>query len=293
MYKKSVISTLLAILLFTIGYSQNKKNINLNVFNCLDNTNVSLYSYSNLENNGLIFKTLLKNQKCSFQIPEKFTDGIYNLRINFPNTNSKLNNVMSFDIIIDQSENDITIDYYYDKKDFPNFKYSEINKNWYSYLMQQDKILKELKMISNNSFVSNNKLPNENIYTIKDKLSKLKLNFLSQNFNFWSANSVKYSRFEFSSSEEMFTEDNFWNDVDTSNSKLINSPIYQNIIQKHTFIFSLKDKSILNYKLNFDILIKRFSENDLIKHWVIDYLKQGVYQLGNKELKDYFLTTYK
>lgn len=272
---------------FLIGslYSQNKSTINIQVLGCKENISVSLLSYNEI-GKDIEFTTLLKNQKCSFSIPKYFNDGIYSVVVNFPASKNNTPNVYSFYVVIDSSESEIDVDYNFKSGNFPVFKKSMINQNWYSYLLEERKnfsILKNLE--SQKSGVSK-------MDEIKYKIKNSKELFLKQNFNFWSSKMVQYNDYDFLSTSVFLNENDFWSRIETNIPVLLNTPIYQNVIQKYVVLFNRNTTSVTDYKFIYESIIKRFSEEESIKSWVIKYIKYGISQTKNKELMDYFLDKY-
>lgn len=276
---KSYIIKFLLLLTLSKCYSQNDRIINLDILNCKDSTMVSIISFNVIEND-CIFSEKVINNKCSFKFPISFNDGVYEIRINYPYLNYETTNVSSFYIVVDHSESEISIVYDFKSKDLPFFTDSKINQNWYSYLTEEKKLHIILK----------NTLKNDNykIVEIKNQIQRIKDFFLSQNYNFWTSSMVKYSSFDFYSDDNFSNENEFWDTIETNNPSLINSPIYQNIIQKYSILFNRDKSNATSYVFVYENIIKRFSKNLTVKAWVIKYIKYGVNQTKNKELIDYF-----
>lgn len=283
---KSIIFSVLFFLYFGLLHSQNKSILNLHVLNCQDTILVSLFSFNDIQKD-LIYTSKLVNEKCSFFIPNSINDGVYSVTINFPTNNNNLSNVHSFYVILDSSEKEISVEYDFEKRNMPIFFKSKINQNWYSYLLEESKNNSLLENLNSIKDMSSSNVDFK-IDKIKTEINKNRELFLKQNFNFWSSNMVRYNDFDFCSTYSFLNEEDFWSKIKTDIPALLNTPVYQNVVQKYVVLFGHGTSNTTELKRLFETIIKRFSENEMVKSWIVKYVKYGISQIGDEQLLDYF-----
>lgn len=270
-------------------------NIEAETVNCIENTPVVLLQYGCGE--IIIANTIIKSNAFNFDNLENLNDGVYSIIINYPSsTFNPRQSVYKFDIIIDKTEKEIDLKFDPEIGNFPLIKKSNINSNYYSYIESENNKINDIEKIEMVLQLQKMKTTNlrtyfnDTIIKIKDELNKSKKEYLERNFNKWSSSLVQ-------NNPSLLVINNtpkskYWSLFQTNNPDLINTPIFQQIIQKY-IIHYYKNPSEEVYKEAFNLIIKQFSENQITKEWVIKYVITGLNHIGNKDLEDYFSERYK
>ena len=86
----------------------------------------------------------------------------------------------------------------------------------------------------------------------------------------------------------------FWEGIDTSNPKLINTPLYGELIDLYFDMYFINSKEKYTsaqkeylVKKEIDVLIEKFSKNLVSKAFIRNYLKAYFKRLKNQNLIDY------
>ncbi|WP_395066028.1 hypothetical protein [Flavobacterium sp.] len=243
----------------------------------------------------VVGRTSVKSGKCVFNNLEKIEDGVYQIVINsWPNASSK-KPAYSFDVIIDSAED--TFEFSFDPKrsNIPTIISSKINIDWYQY-MQKERfkiaVLNQIEISINPNNPSQN-ISKMNLKEINEKevqeLKNLKSDYIKKNYNKWSTSMVQNATnliwlFDFS-------KEKFWKGFQTDVPSLLNTPIYQNIVQAYIIKY-YGDANEEEYKQGFEEVIKQFSKNSATNEWVVKYVITGLNQIGNNNLESYFSKRY-
>lgn len=292
---KEITGLFLILFLKTCCYANANISIKGRLEGGIENASVVLIQYNLTELQ--IAKTLVKSKVFIFNDLKNLNDGVYSIIINYPDSSFKSKqSVYRFDIIIDESESLIEIEFNPTLDRFPNIQKSQINSNYYKYLQLETEKINEIKQ--NQLFVGIQKedLLNSNVDVnnisekIKQEVNENKIKYIENNFNKWSTALVKNSTSLLEINN--ISKNKYWSLFQTNNSSLINTPIFQDIAQCYIIqYYSKADEE--GYKEAFNEIIKQFSENKVTKVWVVKYVIIGLKHIGNKDLEDYFSKKYK
>jgi hypothetical protein len=196
-----------------------------------------------------------------------------------------------FDVIIDSTEKEISLKYCLDGvNSFPEFLISEINRNWFDYIklkqIKQDEFNRIENFISNKDlfFVSEKyKSKAEFLKILKNEISLLKNEFLDSNKNYWSSVMVIYMD-KLNNIDSKTDESVFWDYFFSSDKRLLNTPIYEEILKKylHVYYFDYNKyyKNEIKTKFSKDEVIERIinriSNDKSIKRWVKKFLNENI-----------------
>ena len=254
----------------------------------------------------IIALPIQKDGTFKIAAPKELEPGIYR----FQYSQSDLSGYL--DIIMDGKENEIEVVLDLDGEALqPIFKTSIENKNWYAYKNEVKLIMKKIQLIS--QFI--NEYPNKEdaIYAqatqayeneIKSYYANRNL-FLANNKATWAAEMVANTPIIFTNPkddvriQDFNKKEAYWNGINTSNPKLINTPLYTehilNYLQYYmnpAMEFSEKEKEE-GFIKSLDIIIQKFSGSDATKKFAIQYLQLGFKEMGNEKVLQYIDEKYK
>ncbi|MGV9003274.1 hypothetical protein [Flavobacterium sp.] len=287
------------VFLFSMSVTgQNNKTIHAD-FSGLQNELTMTLEDCLIKPNTIVSKKIVSN-KVILEIPYQINDGVYKLLLKTSANNNETTMIKSFYLIIDKSENKIAFSYNFDKKKdtYPVFSISEINKNWYEFIRTNNFKLTTINPASTkllttslgNNFDNKNVALNECIEIINDQQQ-----FIKANFNKWSTAMVKAYSVTF---KPNINKENYWSFFETNNPQLINAPIFQDAVQNYFILYynpisNQNDSLKKNLKEGFENVINAFSKNYDTKSWAVSYTIEGLRQINDKELVDYFLNKNK
>ncbi|HCQ13880.1 hypothetical protein [Flavobacterium sp.] len=248
----------------------------------------------NFEESTLISGEVL-NEKVVFNLKDEVKEGVYVVRINYISGKLNLRHVYQFYIIIDKTENKLSFEFDPAKSSYPNILISNINNNWYNFLKLEDFRVKVINEVKNSIEFKNSNLPSatqrlKEILDIETKeLIEIRSKYLKDNYNKWSTAMVrnKYNSLYHKNS----TKENYWDQFETQNLQLINTPIYQELIMSY-LLLHFKNVDENGYKVAFEKIIEVFSINLDMKNWVVKYLFAGLSTIKNENLLSYFDNKY-
>uniref|UniRef100_UPI0037BF785A hypothetical protein n=1 Tax=Flavobacterium sp. TaxID=239 RepID=UPI0037BF785A len=233
----------LIFLLFTNLLFPNK-NISISVFltNAGQATSFQLVSFENLSKP--VFDTIVTNSELHFDLSDTINSGVYRVYFSYLSTIKMKPCVEYFDVIIDSTEKEISLKYCLDGvNSFPEFLISEINRNWFDYIklkqIKQDEFNRIENFISNKDlfFVSEKyKSKAEFLKILKNEISLLKNVFLDSNKNYWSSVMVIYMD-KLNNIDSKTDESVFWDYFFSSDKRLLNTPIYEEILKKYLHVY--------------------------------------------------------
>lgn len=281
-----VIFVLLMMIVNTYALPKSKYCIEGLTSGLSEKTSVELIQYDFEEKH--LSKTNVEAGKFFFLDLDMVAEGVYKVVLN----DNKVGKVYQFNLIIDKTENKIQFYFNPNKSDFPVIIQSEINKNWYGYLFKEKNRINDILKVK--ASLEKEKNFSSNIDEILrfdlEELKQFRLRFIEDDFNKWSTALVKNSTnsilFENYISKEMF-----WQHFQKSLPYLINTPIYQDIIQCYLIrYYPNANEDSLKYA--YQEVITNFSENTIVNVWIIKYIIKGLDQFGNKNLTEYFSVKY-
>lgn len=293
---------LISVLLFPksgIAIAQDSIRVHVNLLR--DKTHLAgwLEQFGAEKSKVLEFK--IQEGRVAFALPVSIVPGIYRLHLDL------INKKPFVDIIIDGKESNITCDIKtYGFEVYPVFHESVENKNWYSYLDKSKMKIERLAILFNylSMFHLNGYKTDRSITRIYQKERKryydLFEGFVEANKNKWCGLLVKNRPSYFSDLDKKpiardFIRKNFyWEDIDTNNSDLIHTPLYEELINAYLIkyyvnpieTYSAEEKEY-NLKKAIDILLDKFSNNDSTKKFIQSYLKEYFEGLKMQDFVNY------
>jgi hypothetical protein len=290
---KKIKTLILVVFLNTFAYAN--FSIKAKIIKCIENTPVTLLQYNYGESE--ITKTVVKSETFSFENLDNLTNGVYSIIINYQShTFNNKQTIYKFDIIIDKSEKVIEIEFNPSQEELPKIIKSKINNNYYKYLnSEHNKIngIEKLQLISQSNIkplLNSTKDFNDILEKKIKEINESKKKYIKKNFNKWSTALVKNSTNMLKINN--ISKNKYWCLFQTNNPDLINTPVFQQIIQYYTIeYYNNADEE--GYKEAFHKIIQQFSENKMVKKWAIKYMITGLSQIGNKNLEAYFSEIYK
>lgn len=248
----------------------------------------------NYEESTLISGEVL-NEKVVFNLKNEVKEGVYVFRINYISGKLNLRHVYQFYIIIDKTENKLSFEFDPAKSSYPNILNSDINMNWYNFLKLEDFRIKVINEVKNSIEFKNSNLSTsterlKEILNIETKeLIDIRSKYLKENYNKWSTAMVrnKFNSLYHGNS----TKESYWDQFETQNVQLINTPIYQELIMSY-LLLHFKNVDENGYKAAFEKVIEVFSFNLDMKKWVVKYLVAGLSSIKNENLLSFFNSKY-
>lgn len=239
----------------------------------------------------------IKDDKFSFSLPSSTVPGVY--RLHFDSLSEK----PYVDIIIDGIEKSIVFDIsIYGFNVFPIFHNSDENQNWYGYLEKSKKMIERLDVLFNylSAFHLEKYSTDRAVTRVYQKERKQYYNlfdeFVKTNEKRWCGLLVKNRPYYYSDlynepKERDFIRLNFyWEGIDTNNLKLINTPLYEELVdlylEKYLNPIESYNNAHKEYKLKkgLEVLIEKFSKEVELKQFIQDHLKEFFKRLGRQEL---------
>jgi thiol-disulfide isomerase/thioredoxin len=247
----------------------------------------------------------IQNGKFSVSAPMDIEPGIY--RFQYSQTANDY-----VDLIINGKEKEIefSIDLLSIENKSPQFTKSKENKMWYGYLAQSQKQLQKIELL--NQFLG--AYP-----SVKDKivvqgsqaLSIEKVNyvkqknlFLKQNATTWAALIVKNKPYYFTNAKDDWRIQNlekqthYWDQINTTNPKLINTPLYVELILEYLKYYMNPEMNFSEAEMNegfkksVDTIMAKFSGNKETEKFALKYLQLGFKEIDKSEVLQYIDQKY-
>lgn len=246
-----------------------------------------------------ILKFEIKNGLFTFLLPSNIEPGVYRLHL----SESKV--IFFIDLIVDGKEKNIIFDInLYVFESIAVFKESIQNFKWHNYLNSTIKRIKRLDALFNYLSTFHDKSIDRLVVKTynkeRDKYYDSFNKFINNNKNNWCGLMVRNRPYYFSNLRkkpilrDFIRKNHFWDDVDSNNPSLINSPLYGDLIDIYldkyyihpieTYTDTQKD---YNFKKAIDILIEKFSNNLLTKKFIFEYLLNYFNNLDMNEMVEY------
>lgn len=259
----------------------------------------TVFQYGIEKKNILEFE--IKDNAFSFSLPPSTVPGVYQLQ--FDSAQEKKH----VDIIVNGTEKSIVFDVnIYGTYVEPVFAVSIENINWYSYLQKSKKSIERLNGLFGylSNFHTKSNRVDRSVMQIyqneRDKYYKLFNDFVKINSNSWCGLMVLNKPYYFSNlrkppvARDFIRKNYYWEGIDTNNSKLINTPIYKELIDLYfdkyylnpieTYTSTQKE---YNLKKGIDIVIEKFSYSSYSREFVTSYLKDFFKRLEMHDMISY------
>lgn len=196
------------------------------------------------------------------------------------------------DIIINNSEKVIYFEMDIETpNELPNFISSEENKKWYAYQKESRLQLKKIEQLQDKAIIEK-----ESTVFYKKQNS-----FLESNKGTWAGEMVKNIPYRFDEKElknEEYREAHFWDGIDTSNPKLLSSPLYNDHIFNYVKYY-MDPKNGFSEEQRTDhfihgtkIIMEKFGRNEETKKFALQYLSLGFKQIGEEKALQYLDENY-
>ncbi|MCF2218774.1 AhpC/TSA family protein [Chryseobacterium sp. PS-8] len=249
----------------------------------------------------------IKDGKFSITAPANLESGVYR----FQYSQSSLTDYI--DLIIDGKEKNITfeLDVLQPKESrIPVFTASELNKKWYSYQKESNLQLQKIELL--NGVLAQYPNPKDKIVTQIEKAAAKEIKDFNKNFkqfcqenqNNWAGAMVQNKPYYFTSPKEDYRLQNFerrahyWDNVNTNDPKLINSPLYTDRILQYIQYYMNpemqygEEEMNEGFKNSVDTIMQKFGTNEETKKFAIKYLQLGFKEIGNESVLQYIDEKY-
>jgi hypothetical protein len=239
--------------------------------------------------NPIVLQCKVKEKQIVFALPYSITPGVY--RLHLDRTNQK----PYVDLIIDGIESKIVFEIQlYGVDAMPVFQESIENTKWYDYIKKATQYVDRLNGLFNYLSVFHDQSIDRVVQQIynrhRDKYYSLFSKFCTKNNTSWACLLVKNRPYYFSDlrnkpvERDFIRRNFFWEDIDTNNFKLINTPLYNELIKQYFETYFINSKESYTsvqkeYLINKekDFLLEKFSNNlatkVFIKNYINDYFK--------------------
>ncbi len=247
----------------------------------------------------------IQEGKFSLSAPMDIEPGIY--RFQYSQTSNDY-----VDLIINGKEKEIefSIDLLSIENKSPQFTKSKENKIWYGYLAQSQKQLQKIELLS--QFLG--AYP-----SVKDKIVvqgsqalavekvnyvKQKNLFLNQNTTTWAALIIKNKPYYFTNTKDDWRIQNlekqthYWDKINTTNPKLINTPLYTELILEYLKYYMNPEMNFSETEMNegfkkcVDTIMAKFSGNKDTEKFALKYLQLGFKEIDKSEVLQYIDQKY-
>jgi len=294
------------ILIFNFSFA-NKKNDSIIISGVLErNTKFAVVTFNRFSiGEQTISKASIKDNKFRFALSTDIPKGIYRLRFSQTEIDKYL------DIIIDD-ESEINFRLDITREPFePMFSKSNQNRDWAEYNKNVSYLITPLFILAD--FLNVYKLDKENVYkeaesTYSQKrkaIEKLRETFVKLHRNNYIGNYITNNPFWFSNPKEdiilqkFYQRNHIWDNVDTANPALLNSPLYSekifNFIKYYLDpeLHFPKEQSTEGFKKSVDEIMKLFGENPQTGNFAMEYLYAGFKQMDQEEILRYIDQNYR
>jgi thiol-disulfide isomerase/thioredoxin len=216
------------------------------------------------------------------------------------------------DLIINGKEKEIefSIDLLSIENKSPQFTKSIENKIWYDYLAQSQKQLQKIELL--NQFLGSYPSVTDKIVVQgsqalaveKENYVKQKNLFLNQNADSWAALLEKNRPYYFTNAKEDWRIQNFekqqhfWDQITTTNPRLINTPLYTELILDYLTYYMNPEMKFSEEEMNegfiksVDTIMAKFSGNKETEKFALKYLQLGFKEIDKSEVLQYIDQKY-
>lgn len=174
------------------------------------------------------------------------------------------------------------------------FKNSKTNSNWYDFIKTEQELFSEITKLNAHISDSDHLTESDRNEALHlqsqsiQKLNAIRTKFLLTAENEWTTGMVKNKPYHFEDLRKMpmlrrlEKKEHYWDNIATDYPGWINSPLFQYHIQRYLAICLInnerEEQQIKIYKRASDLIINKFSKNEITKKWASDYLKSIFHQ---------------
>jgi thiol-disulfide isomerase/thioredoxin len=184
------------------------------------------------------------------------------------------------------------------------------NKKWYDYQAKTQKQLQKIELISQfiNQYPTRKDIivaQTKTAYAKEKAVYKTNLtNFITKNKNLWAAEMVANNPVYFPDptehpvAQDYNRRNNFWKNINTTNPKLLNTPIYTEHILNYLRFYMNPEMKFTEtemetgFKKSVDTIMQKFSGNEETKKFAIKYLQLGFKEIGQEKVLQYIDEKY-
>jgi hypothetical protein len=224
----------------------------------------------------------IKENSFHLSLPGTIAPGVYQVQYNSDCGKQ------SIDVIINGIDREISFVKNLNNE-FPSFTGSEENSRWSIYKKQTKSQVAKLGILYN--FLSFYPVAEDNVVQQVAKVVARERkeyynnfdNFIKNNKGSWAEKMVTNQPYYFSdigavpTRRDFIRRDYYWEDINTNDPMLINSPLYSNLIDNYLDYHSTNDYTpaeVDNYlDVSVAIIMEKFSHNPVTKAFALNYLK--------------------
>lgn len=281
------IKLLIIISLFLIPLRNFSQTVSATFFN-LPQQKVYLNAYTGLYMQVLDSVMMTQDKRVEFNTPIK--KGMYQIETEYGST---------LDFLYDDSSVKFIVKDFYDLS-FVEFINSQLNTDWYAYLIFKEKTLKSLDILK--PILREYDKKSEFYLNAKNEYQLLQDRFISFTDSLmlhdnYASNLIKVDRFTPLNLDDDFDKQRnklvavFFNDVDFNDTSLIPTNVLTTKVLDFLSIQQTPDKSrdeqIMSFILGIDNVLYRASVNYDMYKFLFQYLIEGFNELGYEDIVDY------
>ena len=247
----------------------------------------------------------IENEKFSITAPPNLEPGVYRLQYS---QSSKYDYV---EVIINGKEKNIAFSIDLNQPERPvTFTASKVNKAWHDYQNQKNRQLQNIA--SSQQLMANYSDPKAAIViqskaALKKDIERYNAHrnrFLSAQGTSWAAQMVKNRPVYFANPfaslqlQDYNRQEHFWDGIDTTNPKLINSPLYTEHILTYVQYYMGADRGFSADQIVeelikcVDTIMQKFGGHKMTQYFALKYLQLGFKEIGHEELLQHIDKTY-
>jgi thiol-disulfide isomerase/thioredoxin len=248
-----------------------------------------------------------KDGSFSIAAPNELHAGVYRFQY------SQISLSEYVDVILDGKEREIhfTLDVAEAIENrTPVFTKSIENSNWYAYHNQSKVILQKIDALEQ-VLVRYPKNKDKIVKQVERAIAQEQKNyktqvnkFLQQNTNTWAATMVQNTPHYFTNAKEDWRlqdferREHYWDNIDTTNPILINTPLFTEHILKYLQYYMNPEmqfsetEMVEGFKKSVDTIMQKFSGNEETKKFALQYLQLGFKEIGQEKVLQYIDEKY-
>ena len=251
----------------------------------------------------IIAKTTIEEDKFRLALPKDIAKGVYRLQY------SQTEPARHVDVIV---AGEARIDFVLNLNNpaaLPEFTASAQNKAWYAYLSTASALLQKITTLS--SFISQYPGKQDEVMkqtalafaTEKKALANAFDSFTKQYKNTYAGKMVQNRPYWFPNPNDeprlqaFYYKEQYWKNIHTTDTTLLNTPLYNEHILRYLQYYMNAQMDIeeqtAGFKKSVDTIMQRFSGNERIQKFALDYLTLGFKEIGQEEVLQYLDETYR
>jgi thiol-disulfide isomerase/thioredoxin len=248
----------------------------------------------------------IQKEKFSIGAPLNIEPGVYRFQY------SQVNQGEYVDVIVSGKEKEIsfTLDVS-DTKREPVFTQSEENKNWYDW--KQSSSIKMQKIALLHQLMAQYPDTTASVYRAVSRAATQQIKdfksdyarFVRQHTGSWAGSMVANVPYYFTRPRDLrqlqdyYRKQSFWKGIDTSNPKLINSPLYTDLILSYLRYYMNPEMEFSEAEMNegfknsVDTIMQKFGGNEQTRTFALKYMQLGFKEIANEKVLQYIDEKYR